>query len=302
MDLLQLKTLLAVAQHGSFAAAARALDQDPSAISRTVAAAEAHLGVRLFERSTRRLAVTGVGQAYLDRIAPLVEELQQAEEEARSARRSPSGTLRITASVAWGQEVLVPLLPAFRAKFPEIELDLRFTDANLDLLAEGIDLAIRLTPAPEGDLISTRLRRTTYHVVAAPAYIKAHGRPADPQDLRKHDCLRMPLPGRDGSWHFRTGLGEEVHVPVSGAITISNPLALRAAARAGLGPALLADWLIAEDLVEGRLITLLTGWEVTATGFDTGAWALYPSRTYMPARLRAMLDFLKTHMRAPQAG
>ena len=114
MDLLQLKTLLAVAQHCIFASAARALDQDPSAISRTVAAAEAHLGVRLFERSTRRLAVTGVGRAYLDRIAPLVEELQQAEEEARSARRSPSGTLRITASVAWGQECLVPLLPATR--------------------------------------------------------------------------------------------------------------------------------------------------------------------------------------------
>lgn len=265
-------------------------------MSRTVAAAEAHLGVRLFQRSTRRLAVTGVGQAYLDRIAPLLEELEIAAEEARSARRAPSGTLRLTASVAWGQECLVPLLPEFRSLYPEITLDLRFADANLDLLAEGIDLAIRLAPAPQGDLISTRLRRTSYHVCAAPEYLDRVGRPADPQELRRHDCLRMPLPGQDSSWHFRTGLGEEAHVPVTGSVVISSPLALREAARAGLGPALLADWLIEEDLVAGRLVTLFNGWEATATGFDSGAWALYPSRSYMPTRLRIILDFLKKHL------
>ncbi|KUP94425.1 LysR family transcriptional regulator [Tritonibacter horizontis] len=297
MDLLQYKTLLAVARHGSFAAAARALEQDPSVVSRTVAAAEAHLGVRLFERSTRRLAITGVGQGYLDRIAPLVEELEQAAEEARSARRAPSGRLRITASVAYGQECLVPLLPRFRADYPDIALDLIFTDGNLDLLAEGIDLAIRLAPAPQGDLISTRLRRTRYHVCAAPAYLSAKRRPRDPQELRTHDCLRMPLPGYDSTWRFRNGTGEEVHVPVAGSVVISSPLALREAARAALGPALLADWLVKEDLAQGRLVPLFDGWEATATGFDTGAWALYPSRNYMPARLRLMLDFLKQHDR-----
>ncbi len=296
MDISQLKTLLTVARLGSFAAAARALDQDPSAISRVVATAEARLGVRLFERSTRRLAVTGVGRGYLDRIAPLVEELDLAAEEARSARRAPTGKLRITASVAWGQECLVPLLPEFRSRYPEIELELIFTDSYLDLLAEGIDLAIRLAPAPQGDLVSTHLRCTRYLVCASPDYLARAGHLPSPAALNGHDCLRMPLRGFDGTWRFCSPSGQEETVPVTGKVVITSPLALRQAARVGLGPTLLADWLVADDLAHGRLVPLFPDWQVSATGFESGAWALYPSRTYMPTRLRVMLDYLSAHL------
>lgn len=297
MDIGQLKTLLAVAQHGSFAAAARAQDLDPSVVSRQVAATEAQLGVRLFERSTRRLAVTVAGQGYLLRIAPLLEELDRAAEAAREERQVPRGRLRITASVAFGQECLVPLLPAFRAQYPGIMLDLVFTDANLDLVGEGIDLAVRLAPMPTGDLISTRLRKTRYIVCASRAYLDREGWPKEPEDLLTHECLRMLMAGSDGGWRFRKEAHSSCDIAVTGAIAISSPLALREAARDGLGPALLADWLVAKDIAAGRLVPLFADWEATATGFESGAWALYPSRSFMPTRLRVMLDFLKTELR-----
>lgn len=296
MDTDALKTVALVARHGSFAAAARVLNLDPSSVSRLVAGTERALGLRLFQRTTRSLRLTEEGEAYLRRVEPLLEELDEARDDAARARQVPTGTLRLTASVAFAHECIVPHLGAFSSAYPDLSVELLPSDATLDIAALGLDLAIRLSAAPEGDLVSTRLMRTRYMVVASPDYVAAHGPLDRPETLSERACLRFALPDYRTRWRFRPGDGPVRDVPVSGRLVISNALSLRQAARDGLGPALLADWLVRGDLAGGRLVDLFPSYAVTATEFDTGAWALYPSRAYLPRKVRVAIDFLRARL------
>ncbi len=298
MDISALKVVLLVAQQPSIAAAARVLDIDASRVSRTVSQVEREIGFRLFQRSTRSLSITEDGALYLSRIAPLVEELDAARDAATMSHRSPAGTLRMTASVSLAQECLIPHLAAFGESYPDVVLELQATDVNLDLLSEGIDLAIRLTPKPVGDLIATRLMSTRYRVVAAPEYLSKAGVPSHPTELTQHNCLRFALPGFRGTWRFRDADMTEFDVHVGGKFLISNALVLREAARHAMGPCLLADWLVGRDLQEGRLVDVFPDFCCTSTVFETGAWALYPSRVYVPRKVRVMIEFLRSVLRA----
>lgn len=287
MTLDDLRILQLVAAQGSFAGAARVLDVDPSSVSRCVASIEAEVGVRLFQRSTRRLAVTQAGEVYLQRLGPLLDGLEEARDAAAGLAKGPAGTVRLATSVAFGHEMLIPVLPRLRESLPEISLELHLSDDPVDLVGAGIDLALRLAPAPQGDFISRKIMSTRYRVVAAPSVAA----PDRPEGLQHMACLRFALPDFRSTWQFRYE-GRVTRVPVSGPFVISNALALRKAARAGLGPTLLADWMIAKDLAAGRLVDLFPEADVTATTFDTGVWLLYPSRDYLPARTRAVIDFL----------
>lgn len=293
METETIRTVALVARHGSFAAAARVLNIDPSTVSRLVSQAETALGLRLFQRSTRHLSITEEGALYLHRVEPLLDELDQAREDAAGSGAVANGTLRMTASVAFAHECIVPHLRRFREAYPDVAIELIPTDANLDIRAEGIDLAVRLAAAPGGDLISTRLITTRYRVCAAPAYLAQHPPPATPADLSAHDCLRFALPEYRTRWVFRRGADAPFEVPISGRIIIASALSLRAAALDSLGPALLADWLVGEDIASGRLVDMFPDYGCTATDFDTGAWALYPSRSFLPGKVRAMIDFLR---------
>ncbi|WP_424973111.1 LysR substrate-binding domain-containing protein [Dinoroseobacter sp. S76] len=293
MDIEQLRTVTLVAQQGSFAAAARALSVDPSSVSRSVAAVEAELGLRLFQRSTRSLSVTEEGEIYLARLVPLLEELDRAHEDARAVSRQPAGTVRLTTSVAFAQTCVVPHLAEFASRYPDISLEILPSDANLDLAAHSIDLAIRLTPEPAGDLIRSKLIDTRYRVVASPQYLARSGALAVPTDLQAHSCLRFALPEFRTRWRFRRDGEEPVEVPVFGKVIIANALSLRLAALNGLGPALLADWLVKDDLDAGRLVDVFPDHDCSATEFETAAWVLYPSRSYLPRKVRVTIDFLK---------
>ncbi|MCY6382856.1 LysR family transcriptional regulator [Hoeflea prorocentri] len=297
MEIASLKTVLLVQSQGSIAAAARALDLDPSSVSRIVATVEADLGVRLFQRTTRRLTVTEEGQVFLTRLAPMLEEIEAAQEDARGLRSKPTGLLRLTASVAFAHHMILPLLPAFQELYPDISIDLQSSDANLDLVEHGIDLAIRLAPAPTGDLVSTRLMKTRYHVVASPNYLDGRAGITKPTDLEQLNCIRFALPGLRDRWMFQSGASAPFEVPVRGDLRISNALALRRAACMGLGVAMLADWLIQDDLRDGRLVALFPDFRCAATEFETAAWALYPNRAYLPQKVRVMIDFLRSNMR-----
>ncbi|MEP5154269.1 LysR family transcriptional regulator [Planktotalea sp.] len=299
MDITALKTVLLVQSRGSIAGAARTLEVDPSSVSRTVAAVEADLGIRLFQRTTRRLTVTEEGQTYLSRVAPLIEEMDAAREDVRGRRGKPSGQLRMTCSVAFAHEVIVPLLPAFQAQYQEVSIDLQSSDANLDLVENNIDLALRLAPAPKGDLVSTRLMSTRYRIVASPEYLATIGSVNHPSDLQELNCLRFALPGFQDDWTFRTGAAAPFNVTVTGDLMISNALALHRAAKMGLGVAMLADWLVDRDIQQGNLIALCENFECTATTFETAAWALYLDRTYLPQKVRVMIDFLRQNLRSP---
>lgn len=299
MNATALALLQDITRLGSFAAVAAQRGVDPSRISRQLAALEAELGIRIFQRSTRRLALTEAGEAYLARAAPLVEALARLSSEARAGRAEASGTLRLTASVTFGQRCIMPLLPAFRARHPGVALDCDFTDATADLIAGRIDLAIRMAPAIEGDLIVTRLMRTRYRVVATPGYLARMPPPERPADLAEHRVLMFNLPAFRRRWLFRDAAGAEQAVPIAGDITLAPAAALREGALAGLGPVLLPDWLIDADIAAGTLTHLLPAWQVTATGFDTAAWAVYPSHAFLPAKTRVMIDFLRQHLARP---
>jgi DNA-binding transcriptional LysR family regulator len=292
-----LKIFVDVMRLGSFAAVARQQGADPSAISRSIAVLERQLGFRLFQRTTRRLAATQAGALYFERLQPLLAEMERAGQQARDAVTEPAGRLRATASVAFGHTVLVPLLARMRAAYPQLAVDLVLTDAVLDLIAEKIDVAVRLGPRLAGDLVGTKLMRTRYHVCASPAYLAKAGKPAVPSDLADRDCLQFPYPGYRSLWRFRARNGEVAKVPIQGSVTISNALALHRAACEGLGPALLADWLVKRDLATGALVDLFPGHEASAADFETAAWVLYSSRAYVPRKVRVFVDFLKAHVK-----
>lgn len=300
MDTVGLRILVDVARRGSFSVVARDRAIDPSSVSRAVAAIEAELGTRLFQRTTRTLALTEAGELYLARVAPLVEELERARDDLVSARTDPAGAIRLTASVAFGQIRVVPLLAAFGAAFPRLELELILSDANLDLVADRIDLAIRLAPSYRADVIGVKLVPTRYRVMASPSYIEREGWPGTPEALSDQESLRFNLPDYRTRWLFRRG-ANVTEVPIGGRIVISNALALRSAALAGLGPALLGDWLVHDDVAAGRLVDLFPDFEVAATTFDTAAWLLYPSKEHLPRKVRAVIDFLRKEICAASA-
>lgn len=289
MDTSTLQTLRLVSETGSFAAAARARNVDPSAVSRAIAALEAELGMRLFHRTTRALTLTEQGARYLERVSPLLEGLEEAATQARDSQTAPSGSVRIAASVAFGTVKLVKLLPKIRAELPDVSIDLSLSDAPTNLVETGTDIALRLAPEPSGDVICTRLARTRYHVCATPEWAARLRKPAD---LFDKETLRQNLPGFREAWQFRRA-GQTETIPVGGPLLFSSPLALLEAACLGLGPALLADWLSDEAVRTGRLARLFEDHEVTATSFDTGLWLLYPSRRYQPTRVRAVIDVLR---------
>lgn len=295
MDLDLLRTLIAVERHGSFAAVARAEGVDPSSVSRRIAVLEEVLDLRLFDRTTRRLRMTEAGRVYLGRVAPLVEALDEAVDAARDLVAKPSGLLRVTTSVAFGERWLTPRLAPFRAAYPQIEIELLLSDATVDIAAEGIDLALRLGPRPEGALIAAKLFDTRYRAVATQSYLDGRAAPTTPADLADHNGILFALPRFGTAWRFRQDAAAPVEdVTPRRVLTISNALAIRRAVLDGLGVALLADWTVQEDIASGKLIDLLPGHEGTATDFDAAVWIVYPSRDYVPARLRALLDHLRS--------
>jgi DNA-binding transcriptional LysR family regulator len=298
MEIETLRIFREVAERRSFAAVARARDVDPSAISRSIAVLEDELGLRLLQRSTRAMALTEAGARYLSGVDVAIAALEQAQEAASLTRSTPTGTLRLTTSASFAEACLLPRLAAFRARFPQLELELVLSAENLDLVAEGIDLAIRLAPGAQGDLVASRLMATRYRVVASPDYLARCGAPRTPAALSASDCLRFSFPGFRSLWRFRRGR-TVTEVPVRGSFLMSSGSALRLAALDGLGPALLADWLIGADLRTGRLVDLFPAFEVTATEFDTAAWLIYPSRAHLPLKLRVVIDFLREVFAAP---
>jgi DNA-binding transcriptional LysR family regulator len=293
MELSVLQTFVDVVKQGSFAAVARERNVDPSSVSRAIAGLEEELGIRLLQRTTRQLSPTEAGMAYFQRIEPLIEEMQQAIDVVADMSGQPKGTLRITASVSFGLKRVVPLLPDFRSMYPDLTVDLLLTDTNVDLFTERIDLAIRLGLLADSTLIAQQLMKTRYFVCASPQYLQQWGHPKIPSDIEQHNCLLFPLAGFRSKWRFKNSDQEETEVFVQGHTMISNAIALQQCAIAGMGFALLPNWLIEDDLQDGRLVNVYPSYDVTATEFDTAAWLVYPSRAYVPLKVRVFIDFLK---------
>lgn len=296
MDLSVLQIFVEVMRQGSFASVARERNIDPSSVSRTIAGLESELGIRLFQRTTRKLSPTEAGMIYFKRVEPLIEEMQQAVAVAKDISGNPKGTIRVTASVSFGLKCIVPLLPGFEAKYPEVTVDLLLTDSVVDLFTERIDVAVRLGKLADSTLIAQQLMPTRYSVCASSDYVQKWGNPRIPRDIKHHKCLLFPLADFRSRWIFKHKDGNISKIPVQGKIIISNAIALQQCAISGMGLALLANWLIDEDIRAGRLVNLFPDYEVTATDFNTAAWLVYPSRAYIPLKVRVFAEELKKYI------
>jgi DNA-binding transcriptional LysR family regulator len=288
LDRLQsMAVFVRVAELGSFSTAARQLGLSKSAVSKHVTALEERLGVRLINRTTRRLALTEVGSVYRDYCARIVVEAEEAELTAASHGIEPRGKLKVNAPMTFGFLHLGPLLPAFLARHPGIAVELTLNDRFVDLLEEGYDVAVRIGRLADSTLIARRLATARFVCAASDAYLAGAGVPAQPIDLARHNCLRYSYRRQPDEWSFSRG-EHQATVRVGGNLQANNGDALRAAACEGLGIVCLPDFIIADDLAAGRLRPLLGGW----TAPEIPIHAVFPPQRHPSAKLRAFVDFL----------
>lgn len=289
MDVLAgMRTFRAVVDAGSFSAAARSLSITTAWASKLVSQLEEHLGAQLLVRTTRRLALTDAGHLYLERCVRLLGDLEEAEHSVGRLQESPRGRLRVSAPMSFGLIRLAPLLPDFQRRFPEVELDVLLNDRRIDLVEEGIDVAVRIGAGLEDSTLVARKLGTGERVVcAAPSYLRAHGTPRHPRELAGHRCLRYSVHAAPGTWEF-DGPEEHVTVDVRGPLQVNNSIALRAAAVAGVGIILAPDFVVEEDLHAKKLRRILPAW--TPSGYRV--FAVSPPTRFATPKARAFVDLL----------
>lgn len=276
-----------VVDSGSFSAAAQRLKISKSAVSAHVQRLEERLGVRLLNRTTRRLSVTEAGAAYYRHCARILAEAEAAEQAASALQREPRGTLRISAPDSFGWMHVAPAVPDFLQRYPGLSIDVTLSPRHVNLVEEGLDLAIRIGVLEDSPLIVRKLAPSRHVLCAAPAYLREHGTPRKPADLARHNCLCVSLMSWGDEWRF-AGKGGEVRIPVNGNFRSNGAEMLRAAALDGVGIAILPSWAVAEPLRAGLLRRVLADWEPPASTI----YAVYPGNRLMSAKVRAFVDHL----------
>lgn len=295
MDFAALSLLIETVTAGSLAEAARRLRLSPMKATRLISALEDELGVRLLHRTTRALSLTDEGLVFLPHARALVEEQAAALASVRGATAGARGLLRVNASLAFGRQVLAPLVAQFMATHPEVQVELRLTDALVDIVAEGIDLAIRIAELGDSTLIARRLADNPRRLVASPAYVGRFGAPATLADLSRHACLTSIA---QPQWSFGTATGNHV-VRLAGRFTTNSIDAIHEACLGGLGIANLSEWNVREDLAQGRLRAIPLD---DATPEPLALWAVYPSRRLVPAKVRLFIEALALRLKPGSAG
>jgi DNA-binding transcriptional LysR family regulator len=285
----------AVAEHRSFSAAAEAIGLSKATVSKAVSRLEAQLGQSLFHRTSRRLALTEGAQPLAEHARRMLGEATAAEEAARDAASTPAGRIRVAAPMSFGVTSVSPLLADFLLAHPGVEIDLSLSDAKVDIVAEGFDIALRIADLPDSSLRARRLCGIDVHHVAAPAYLDRHGTPRHPAELGEHRLLGYA--NATGPWHFRGPGGAEVSVRAAGPLTANSGDALLPALLAGLGIARLPGFIVGPHLAAGRLAEILPGW----TAPPVGLHLLTPPSPLRPARVEALIAFLAAHLRDPCA-
>lgn len=295
-DFRQREAFLAVVRAGSFSAGARALGRDVSVISRRIAALEKRLGIRLIERTTRRIRPTEEGRRYRQKIELADELLREAEEEARSLAARPAGTIRLTVPASFGRRWVAQALPGFLKAYPDIRIVLHCSDRYVDLLGDNFDMAIRIGVLTDNRLIARKLADTSRILCVAPSYLDHHPALTHPQDLRKHDCLGFTPMHSWPEWRLEKE-GQQIAVPVQTRYESDEMDALILAAQSGMGVALAANWLVQKELAEGTLVSVLADWQ--AIGED-GVWLMKPSSQLQSAKISALTEWLVEWFAVPR--
>lgn len=283
----EMQVFLRVVESGNFSEAARLLRMTPSTISKLISRIEARLGVRLLERSTRRLSLTAEGQIYYERGQSLLKDFDEVERELSEGAASAGGTVRVNASVAFGVLCLEPLLPAFWQAYPNIVVDLSLSDEIVDLYLDRTDIAFRVGTLSDSSMMARRIGVARRKIVASPAYLDRYGTPVSIDDLAQHNCLGFNFRRSTPVWPFKES-GRIVDRAVDGSLLANNGETVRRMAIAGVGLARLGDYHVRNDIAAGRLIEVLA--EAVA-GDEEEIHALYLGGSRVPHRVRAFLDF-----------
>ena len=276
-----------VAESGGFSAAGRRLSLSKATVSDHVQALENALGVRLLNRTTRRVSLTEIGRSYYERCVQILHDLEEADETAGAQQATPRGQLRVYCQQGIVQFV-TPVVVDFLARYPEASVDLRSGHAMIDMVEQAFDLAISAFPPPDATLVRRRLATFSLVLCGAPAYLERHPAPQSPADLAGHNCLRYPYVPSPDEWHFVDANGNPVVVRISGSLISSSPDTGRAAAVAGIGLVLTAPFMVADLLESGALVPLLPGYRTQELEIN----AFYPHRRHLSAKVRAFTDLL----------
>jgi DNA-binding transcriptional LysR family regulator len=284
----QISTFVDVASRGSLSAAARAEGIAPAMIGRRLDALEERLGVKLLQRSTRKIALTNEGIAFLEDCQRILTDLENAESAVSERSARASGHLLISAPAGFGRQHVAPLVPSFLAEHRDVAITLNLNDRVVDLIGEGVDVAIRIASLSDSNLIGVKLADNKRVVVASPAYIKRHGAPLSLDDLARHNCLAISSEGSQRGWTFRQN-GKNVTLKVVGNMVCNDGAVLHDWALEGKGLAWRSMWEVGTEIESGKLVTVLD--EFAAPGNDI--YAVFAQRRHLPLRIRAFVDFLR---------
>ena len=290
LDAMQM--FIRVAELGSFSAAALQSGVARSVVTRPVAALEAHLGTKLMARSTRRLSLTSAGTAYLEKCRVILNLIEAAETGIAEERQSPRGPIRIGLPLSFGLKRLGPLLLDFARRYPEVSLDMDYTDRRVNLIEEGIDLSIRITARLEPGDVARRIGSSHLLVVAAPDYLARHGTPRHPDELAHHECLGYTAGGSQ-AWSFVVD-GQTRNVAVRSRIKAGNGDVLAEAAALGMGIACQPDFIVDSFIASGRVRTILDDFPAP----ELGIYVVLPGNRHVPHRVRVLMDFLAEELRS----
>jgi DNA-binding transcriptional LysR family regulator len=272
----------------SFAAAAGELALSKATVSKAVSRLEERLGARLFNRTSRRLALTDAGQRLSERAARLLTDGEAAESEVLAQSATPRGLLRLAVPMTFGVKVVAPLLPEFLKNYPEVAIDLHLSDATVDLIGDGFDAGLRIARLPDSSLLARRLCPMPRYTVAAPSYLKRQGRPTHPMHLADHKCFGYAYLSNPNVWHYTNAAGEEVSVRPAGPLRVNNGEALLPAVLAGLGIADLPEFIVGDAIAAGKVEVILKGWKQP----EGAVHLLTPPGGPRPARVEVLAEFL----------
>jgi DNA-binding transcriptional LysR family regulator len=275
----------------SFAAAAAELSLSKATVSKAVTRLEQRLGARLFNRTSRRLALTDTGQKLSARAARLLSDGEAVENEALAQSVAPRGLVRLAVPMTFGMKAVAPILPEFLEKYPDVAIDLHLSDAMVDLIGEGFDAGLRIASLPDSSLIARRLCAMRRYTVASPAYLKRHGRPTHPMHLAQHKCFGYAYLSTPDVWHYTNAKGEQASVRPGGPLRVNNGEAVMPALLAGLGIADLPDFIVGDAIASGKVEVILEGWKQT----EGAVHLVMPPGGPRPARVEVLADFLIRH-------
>jgi DNA-binding transcriptional LysR family regulator len=283
-----LRVFAQVVESGGFSKAADRLGLSTTAVSRQVADLETHLQTRLLNRTTRKLSLTESGQAFYGRAVQLLQDLQEAEQEASKAAITAHGTIRLTTSFNFGTHRVAPAIAGFLARHPGVKFDVQLSDRIVDLVEEGFDLAIRIGGAGAENLVARKLGETCLVLCAAPEYLAKHGTPTTPDDLVRHNCLTYEYAPPRNQWRFRGPDGREHTVRVGGSVHSNSGDLNSALAARGAGVAFEPDFIVGGEVRAGRLVALLPDYPLVPSPI----YAVYPTRKHLSAKVRLFVEYL----------